>query len=104
MSLPRNSIKTAVIVAGVTLLLSFRFGIGTIYCFNNSATSAVYADRSCWQVGQPHYTLIDYDKSTNPTDPTTNPCPLNTTPFYGGLTGLCTQTTPGTDHYRVTLP
>lgn len=98
-------LKISIVLLIVTSLLSFtknNYFLGTIYCFSDAYVSYVNQNTYCDAGIQPHSTKIDYEISFSYLDPTDNPCPFGQTPFDGSYYGLCTQTTPGYNHYRQT--
>jgi hypothetical protein len=99
----RMIVSAALVFAVVGGALAFKpFNAGTIYCVANGSASSVNTSLSCTATGQPASTKIDYAVSTNTQDPTDNPCLSTQTPFDGSVSGACTQTTPGTTHYKTT--
>jgi len=99
----RMIVSAALVFAVVSGALAFKpFGAGTVYCFANGDVTSVNSALSCNDTHQPARTKIDYAKSTNTQDPTTNPCPSGKTPFDGSVSGACTQLIPNTDHFKTT--
>lgn len=98
-------LSAAVVVASVSGALAFKpLGAGSIYCIPTAQVSLVNTALACNNAAQPAMTKIDYRVSTNPAHPTTNPCPVNQTPFDNSLSNQCIQKTPGTDRFTTTLP
>ena len=99
----RMIVSAAVVFAVVSGALAFKpFGAGTVYCFANGDVTSVNSALSCNDTHQPTRTKIDWAKSTNTQDQTTNPCASGKTPFNGAVSGACTQLVPGTDHFAQT--
>jgi len=97
-------VTAAVVLFAVSGALAFKpYGLGQIYCIATSQVGSANPDKAC--TDQPvTANRIDYILSTNPADPTTNPCPANFTPFDNSQLNKCIQKVPGTDHFVQTLP
>jgi len=99
-----NILKVVLLTVVVPTLLSLSYGQGTISCFLNIYVPSVRHDLSCADPQQPPSRKIDYKRSVNINEPTTNPCDANETPFEDDANGRCMQLTPGVDHFQATLP
>src|SRR5687768_8685791 len=97
-------LSAAVVLAVVGSAFAFKpYGAGSIYCFTNAQVPNVKPAFSCNDLTQqPSSIKVDFALSQNPNDPTSSPCLPGRTPFNGAVSGACTQTIPGTDHYIAT--